>query len=193
MIEENLELLTTESRNKDSMQIDTAEAVDILQIMNEQDQLVALAVKEVIPEIEAAVQYVFESFKKGGRLIYSGAGTSGRLGVLDAVECPPTFNTEPWQVVGVIAGGYKALTSAVEGAEDRADLGVEDLQKIKFSKADVLVGIATSGRTPYVIGGLEYAQSVGAFTVGLSCNRDSQLALHCDISIAVVVGPEVVS
>ena len=128
MIEENLELLTTESRNKDSMQIDTAKAVDILRIMNEQDQLVALAVKEVIPEIEAAVQFVFESFKKGGRLIYLGAGTSGRLGVLDAVECPPTFSTDPEMVQGLMAGGEGAFLKAVEGAEDNPELGVNDLK-----------------------------------------------------------------
>jgi N-acetylmuramic acid 6-phosphate etherase len=126
-------------------------------------------------------------------LIYIGAGTSGRLGVLDAVECPPTFNTHPSQVVGLIAGGYSALTSAVEGAEDRPELAVEDLKGVHLTDGDVVVGIATSGRTPYVIGSLEYAQSIGAYTIGLSCNRDAQMATRCDLSITPVVGPEVVS
>lgn len=130
MIEENLELLTTESRNEDTMQIDTAEARDIVRMMNEQDQLVALAVEEVLPEVEAAVNFVVESFKKGGRLIYLGAGTSGRLGVLDAVECPPTFSTEPEMVVGLMAGGEGAFLKAVEGAEDSIELGVNDLKNL---------------------------------------------------------------
>jgi N-acetylmuramic acid 6-phosphate etherase len=126
-------------------------------------------------------------------LIYLGAGTSGRLGVLDAVECPPTFNTNPAQVVGIIAGGYQALTRSVEGAEDRPALALDDLRNAQLSSRDVLVGIATSGRTPYVIGGLDYARELGAFAIGVSCNRESQLAAYCDINIAVVVGPEVVS
>ena len=126
-------------------------------------------------------------------MIYIGAGTSGRLGVLDAVECPPTFNTHPTQVVGLIAGGYTALTTAVEGAEDRPELAIEDLKNVSLTDRDVVVGIATSGRTPYVLGSLEYARSIGAFTIGLSCNRDPQIATRCDLSITPVVGPEVVS
>ena len=193
MIEENLELLTTESRNENSMQIDTAEAIDILRIMNEQDQLVALAVKAVLPEIEAAVQFVFESFKKGGRLIYLGAGTSGRLGVLDAVECPPTFSTNPNQVQGLMAGGEKAFVKAVEGAEDKEELGAADLQKIHLNERDTVIGIAASGRTPYVIGALRYAKSVKAKTVALSCNGNSLIGKEADHSIEVVVGPEVLT
>ena len=193
MIEENLELLTTESRNKDSMQIDTAEAVDILRIMNEQDQLVALAVKEVIPEIEAAVQFVFESFKKGGRLIYLGAGTSGRLGVLDAVECPPTFSTDPEMVQGLMAGGEGAFLKAVEGAEDNPELGVNDLKNLELTKNDTVIGIAASGRTPYVIGALRYARSLGAKTVALSCNKNAAISKEADQAIEVIVGPEVLT
>src|SRR4051812_3261537 len=188
-----LEHLTTEARNPASEDLDGLTALEIVRLINSEDAKIATAVAEQSDVIAQAIDVIADRLENGGRLIYSGAGTSGRLGVLDAVECPPTFNTNPSQVVGVIAGGYTALTSAVEGAEDRADFGVEDLKKINFAKGDVLVGIATSGRTPYVIGGLEYAQSIGAFTVGVSCNRDSKLAPHCDISIAVVVGPEVVS
>jgi N-acetylmuramic acid 6-phosphate etherase len=193
MIEENLELLTTESRNQKTMQIDTAEAIDILRIMNEQDQLVALAVKEVLPEVEAAVQFVFESFKKGGRLIYLGAGTSGRLGVLDAVECPPTFSTEPEMVVGLMAGGEGAFLKAVEGAEDDPELGVNDLKQLELTENDTVIGIAASGRTPYVIGALRYARSIGAKTVALSCNKNAAISKEADQAIEVIVGPEVLT
>lgn len=190
---ENLELLTTESRNEQSMQIDTANPIDILRIMNEQDQLVALAVKEVLPDIEAAVQFVFESFKNGGRLIYLGAGTSGRLGVLDAVECPPTFSTNPEMVQGIIAGGERAFLKAVEGAEDQPDLGVSDLKDLGLTKHDTVIGIAASGRTPYVIGALRYARSIGAKTVALSCNKNAAISQEADQSIEVIVGPEVLT
>jgi N-acetylmuramic acid 6-phosphate etherase len=193
MIEENLELLTTESRNQQTMQIDTAEAIDILRIMNEQDQLVALAVKEVLPEVEAAVQFVFESFKNGGRLIYLGAGTSGRLGVLDAVECPPTFSTEPEMVVGLMAGGEGAFLKAVEGAEDDPELGVNDLKQLELTENDTVIGIAASGRTPYVIGALRYARSIGAKTVALSCNKNAAISKEADQAIEVIVGPEVLT
>jgi N-acetylmuramic acid 6-phosphate etherase len=190
---ENLELLTTESRNEQSMQIDTANPIDILRIMNEQDQLVALAVKEVLPEIEAAVQFVFESFKNGGRLIYLGAGTSGRLGVLDAVECPPTFSTDPGMVQGIIAGGDRAFLKAVEGAEDQPKFGVMDLKELGLTKDDTVIGIAASGRTPYVIGALRYARSIGAKTVALSCNKNAAISKEADQSIEVIVGPEVLT
>ncbi|MFB3160936.1 N-acetylmuramic acid 6-phosphate etherase [Neobacillus sp. 179-J 1A1 HS] len=193
MIEENLELLTTESRNQQTMQIDTAEAIDILRIMNEQDQLVALAVKEVLPEVEVAVQFVFESFKNGGRLIYLGAGTSGRLGVLDAVECPPTFSTEPEMVVGLMAGGEGAFLKAVEGAEDDPELGVNDLKQLELTENDTVIGIAASGRTPYVIGALRYARSIGAKTVALSCNKNAAISKEADQAIEVIVGPEVLT
>ena len=193
MIEENLELLTTESRNKETMQIDTASPIDILRIMNEQDQLVALAVKEVLPEVEAAVQFVFESFKNGGRLIYLGAGTSGRLGVLDAVECPPTFSTEPEMVVGLMAGGEGAFLKAVEGAEDDPELGLNDLKQLELTENDTVIGIAASGRTPYVIGALRYARSIGAKTVALSCNKNAPISKEADQAIEVIVGPEVLT
>jgi N-acetylmuramic acid 6-phosphate etherase len=193
MIEENLELLTTESRNEDTMQIDTAEALDIVRMMNEQDQLVALAVKEVLPDVEAAVNFVVESFKKGGRLIYLGAGTSGRLGVLDAVECPPTFSTEPEMVVGLMAGGEGAFLKAVEGAEDSMELGVKDLKDLGLTENDTVIGIAASGRTPYVIGALRYARSIGAKTVALSCNKNAAISKEADQAIEVIVGPEVLT
>ncbi|MEH7377725.1 N-acetylmuramic acid 6-phosphate etherase [Neobacillus drentensis] len=190
---ENLELLTTESRNEQSMQIDTASPIDILRIMNEQDQLVALAVKDVLPDVEAAVQFVFESFKNGGRLIYLGAGTSGRLGVLDAVECPPTFSTDTEMVQGIMAGGEGAFLKAVEGAEDQPDLGVADLKELVLTRDDTVIGIAASGRTPYVIGALRYARSIGAKTVALSCNKNAAISKEADQSIEVIVGPEVLT
>src|SRR4051812_12331654 len=171
-----LEHLTTEARNPASEDLDGLTALQIVQLINSEDAKIAAAVAEQSEAIAAAVDIIADRLENGGRLIYTGAGTSGRLGVLDAVECPPTFNTNPSQVVGVIAGGYKALTSAVEGAEDRPDFGVEDLKNIQLTSADVLVGIATSGRTPYVMGGLEYAQSIGAFTIGVSCNPNPQMA-----------------
>ncbi|MGG3466106.1 N-acetylmuramic acid 6-phosphate etherase [Neobacillus pocheonensis] len=190
---ENLELLTTESRNEQTMQIDTASPLDILRMMNEQDQLVALAVKEVLSDVEAAVQFVVESFKNGGRLIYVGAGTSGRLGVLDAVECPPTFSTEPEMVQGLIAGGEGAFLKAVEGAEDQPAFGVNDLKEIGLTKNDTVIGIAASGRTPYVIGALQYARSIGAKTVALSCNKNALISKEADQAIEVIVGPEVLT
>ncbi|WML41305.1 N-acetylmuramic acid 6-phosphate etherase [Neobacillus sp. OS1-2] len=192
-MEENLELLTTESRNADSMQIDTANATDILRIMNEQDQLVALAVKDVLPEIETAVQFVFRSFQNGGRLLYLGAGTSGRLGILDAVECPPTFSTDPGMVQGIMAGGEGAFIKAVEGAEDDPELGVSDLKALELTKYDTVIGIAASGRTPYVIGALRYARSIGAKTVALSCNKNAAISKEADQAIEVIVGPEVLT
>ncbi|GHH97758.1 N-acetylmuramic acid 6-phosphate etherase [Neobacillus kokaensis] len=192
-MKEHLELLTTESRNEQSMKIDTAGPTEILRIMNEEDQKVALAVKEVLPEIEAAVKFVFESFQRGGRLIYMGAGTSGRLGVLDAVECPPTFSTGTEMVQGLIAGGAGAFLKAVEGAEDSPELGVEDLKQIGLTNDDTVIGIAASGRTPYVIGALKYARSIGAKTVALSCNKDAAISKEADQSIEVIVGPEVLT
>jgi N-acetylmuramic acid 6-phosphate etherase len=192
-MQENLELLTTESRNEQTMQIDMAKPMDILRIMNEQDQLVALAVKEVLPDVEAAVQFAYESFQKGGRLIYVGAGTSGRLGVLDAVECPPTFSTNPEMVQGLIAGGEGAFLKAVEGAEDDPELGVSDLKKLQLTKDDTVIGVAASGRTPYVIGALSYARSIGARTVALSCNKNAAISREADQSIEVIVGPEVLT
>ncbi|MBY0027343.1 N-acetylmuramic acid 6-phosphate etherase [Priestia aryabhattai] len=190
---EQLTLLTTESQNEQTMKIDTASTKEILNIMNTEDQKVALAVQEVLPDVEVAVEFVSESFQKKGRLIYVGAGTSGRLGVLDAVECPPTFSTNPDQVQGLMAGGEKAFVKAVEGAEDKEELGAADLQKIHLNERDTVIGIAASGRTPYVIGALRYAKSVKAKTVALSCNGNSLIGKEADHSIEVVVGPEVLT
>jgi N-acetylmuramic acid 6-phosphate etherase len=187
------EHLTTEARNPASEQLDGLSALEIVRLINAEDSKIAAAVAEQAEAISQAIDVIAERLRRGGRLIYIGAGTSGRLGVLDAVECPPTFNTHPTQVVGVIAGGHTALTSAVEGAEDRPELAAEDLKNVRLTDGDVLVGIATSGRTPYVMGSLEYARSVGAFTIALACNRDSQIAKCCDLAITPVVGPEVVS
>ncbi|MBU3570935.1 N-acetylmuramic acid 6-phosphate etherase [Priestia aryabhattai] len=190
---EQLTLLTTESQNEQTMKIDTASTKEILNIMNTEDQKVALAVQEVLPDVEVAVEFVSESFQKKGRLIYVGAGTSGRLGVLDAVECPPTFSTNPDQVQGLMAGGEKAFVKAVEGAEDKEELGAADLQKIHLNERDTVIGIAASGRTPYVIGALRYAKSVKAKSVALSCNGNSLIGKEADHSIEVVVGPEVLT
>lgn len=190
---EQLTLLTTESQNEHTMKIDTASTKEILNIMNKEDQKVALAVQKVLPDVEVAVEFVSESFQKEGRLIYVGAGTSGRLGVLDAVECPPTFSTNPNQVQGLMAGGEKAFVKAVEGAEDNEELGAADLQKIHLNERDTVIGIAASGRTPYVIGALRYAKSVKAKTVALSCNGNSLIGKEADHSIEVIVGPEVLT
>jgi N-acetylmuramic acid 6-phosphate etherase len=188
-----LEHLTTEARNPASEDLDGLSAAEIVRLINSEDAKVAGAVAEQSDAIAQAIDVIAERLARGGRLIYIGAGTSGRLGVLDAVECPPTFNTHPTQVIGLIAGGSPALTTAVEGAEDRPDLAIDDLKKAGLTDGDVVVGIATSGRTPYVLGSLEYAGSVGAYTIGLSCNRDTEIATRCNLSIAPVVGAEVVS
>lgn len=186
-------MLTTESRNPRSVGIDQLDPLQIAQLMNAEDQLIARAVEPELPAIATGMEWIAETFRQGGRLFYIGAGTSGRLGVLDASECPPTFNTPPTMVVGVIAGGNKALTTAVEGAEDDHGQGVLDLQAHQFSRQDILVAIASSGRTPYVIGGLEYAGSLGARRIGLTCNPVSSLQSHADLMIVPVVGPEVIS
>ncbi|EJL6718254.1 N-acetylmuramic acid 6-phosphate etherase [Vibrio alginolyticus] len=182
--------LVSEGRNPDTMDIDLLPSLDIVQRINQQDKLVPLAVEKVLPEIAEAVDKITEAFKVGGRLFYIGAGTSGRLGVLDASECPPTFGTDPEMVVGIIAGGKEAMFRAKEGAEDDPALGEQDLKENTLTQRDVVVGIAASGRTPYVIGGLEYANELGATTVALSCNPDSPIADITDIAISPVVGPE---
>lgn len=188
-----LEHLTTESRNPASEELDGLSSLEIVRLIGAEDAKVAAAVASQAGSIARAIDAIADRLGEGGRLIYIGAGTSGRLGVLDAVECPPTFNTDPTQVVGVIAGGYAALTTSVEGAEDLPALAIDDLKKLEVGPQDVVVGIATSGRTPYVIGALEYARSVRSFTIGLSCNRDPELASRANVSITPVVGPEVVS
>jgi N-acetylmuramic acid 6-phosphate etherase len=161
--------------------------------MNQEDSQVAAAVGVELANIAQAIEWVADAFRAGGRLFYIGAGTSGRLGVLDASECPPTFSTQPSMVVGVIAGGSKALTTAVEGAEDNLQQGALDLRSHDFNSKDVLVGIATSGRTPYVIGALDFASSLGAKTIGLTCNASSELHQHAALTLAPVVGPEILS
>jgi N-acetylmuramic acid 6-phosphate etherase len=184
---------TTEARNPASERIDTFSPLQIVRLMNAEDAHVAAAVSREAEHIARAIEVISERLRNGGRLIYLGAGTSGRLGVLDAAECPPTFSTPPELVVGIIAGGYTALTKAVEGAEDHPEAAEKDLKNVGLSERDVLVGIATSGRTPYVIGGLEYARSIRAFAIGLACNDGSAIAGAADLMITPVVGPEVIS
>ena len=188
-----LEQLVSEERNPRTMGIDLMATPEIVKTINAEDRLVPEAVGKTLPQVAQAVDRIVEAFGKGGRLIYIGAGTSGRLGVLDASECPPTFGVPPSMVVGLIAGGPDALLRASEGAEDRPEAGIADLQGIALTGNDVVVGIAVSGRTPYVIGALNYAKSLRAVTVSLTCNPDSAIARMADISIAPLVGPEVVT
>ncbi|WP_318447264.1 N-acetylmuramic acid 6-phosphate etherase [Photobacterium leiognathi] len=189
----DLTTLVTESRNVASENIDMLSTIDMLKVINQEDQKVALAVEAIIPEIAKVVDLISEAFLSGGRLIYTGAGTSGRLGILDASECPPTYGSDPDLVIGLIAGGHKAILKAVENAEDNEELGATDLQQIGFKHNDVLVGIAASGRTPYVIGSMNYAKSVGAKVAALSCNANSPMADIADINITPIVGAEVVT
>ncbi|PGZ91276.1 N-acetylmuramic acid 6-phosphate etherase [Bacillus sp. AFS029533] len=188
-----LENLTTEIRNKRTSNLDQLSVDEFLNIMNEEDQKVALAVREQIPMISRVVQLVVEAFQNGGRLIYTGAGTSGRIGLLDAVECPPTFGTNPSEVIGLIAGGERAFIKAVEGAEDSEELGKADLLRISLTKNDIVIGIAASGRTPYVLGALKYANDIGAKTVAVACNKDSKIGEVALQKIEVDNGPEVLT
>ncbi|GAB3815266.1 N-acetylmuramic acid 6-phosphate etherase [Tessaracoccus terricola] len=185
--------LSTEGVDPRFADLDTRDVADLARIMNEADAGVADAVARALPQITAAIEEVSRRFNDGGRLVYLGAGTSGRLGVLDASECPPTYNTRPEQVVGLIAGGDHALRNATEGAEDDAELGAADLDGIGITAADVVVGIAASGRTPYVLGAIARAREVGAATVALSCNSGAEISGAADLPIEVVVGPEVVA
>ena len=189
----NLSNIRTEAVNPASANIDTLPTLDMVTLINSEDKKVAEAVSEVLPEIAKAVDVIADKMSRGGRLIYAGAGTSGRLGVLDAAECPPTYSADPEQVIGLIAGGEGAMFRAVEGAEDSPALGREDLEKLHFSDKDVLVGIAASGRTPYVLGALKYARECGAPTVSLSCCPGSAVTEAADINIAPTPGPEVVT
>lgn len=182
--------LVSEGRNPETMDIDQLDSLALVSKLNQQDRGVADAVAQCLPAIAEAVDKITEAFRCGGRLIYIGAGTSGRLGVLDASECPPTFGVDENTVIGLIAGGEQAMFRAQEGAEDSLTLAQADLQAIALTGDDVLVGIAASGRTPYVLGGLAYAKSLGVTTVALSCNPDSAIADAAAISIAPVVGPE---
>lgn len=183
----------TEQVNPATRTIDTAATLDQVRMMNEQDAGVASAVAACAPVIAEVVDRVADRLREGGRLFYIGAGTAGRLGVLDASEIPPTFGADPSLVTGIIAGGPTALTNAVENAEDDADAGAEDLRAAGFTAADALVGIAASGRTPYVIGALTHARELGAFTAALSCNPDSAIGRAAELAIEVVVGPEVIT
>lgn len=186
----SIENLTTERQNPQTLHLDELSIREACRLMNEEDAQVAKAVGEELPSIEKVIEKVIEAFRKGGRLIYIGAGTSGRLGVLDAAECVPTFGVEPTMVVGLIAGGQKAMLTAVEGAEDSLDLAEEELRQIQLTKNDVVIGIAASGRTPYVIGGLRYAQDVGAVTCSLSCNKEALISKEAQLAIEVDCGPE---
>ncbi|MDD6133932.1 MAG: N-acetylmuramic acid 6-phosphate etherase [Selenomonadaceae bacterium] len=188
-----LNKLTTERRNPHTAHIDELSTLEMVAAINREDQLVPLAVERVLPQIAQAIDLITEKLKTGGRLFYIGAGTSGRLGILDAVECPPTYGTSPELVQGLIAGGTPAIFKAQEGAEDKPDLAGEDLKAAGFSPDDVLVGIAASGRTPYVIGGIEYAKKLRALTIALSCSENSQIAGLADIAITPITGPEAVT
>lgn len=185
--------MITETRNPASVEIDQLSTLEMLRVINQEDQQVALAVGQLLPEIARAVDAIAAAFGKGGRLVYIGAGTSGRLGILDASECPPTYGVSAEQVIGLIAGGHKAILQAVENAEDDAELGAQDLKNIQFCANDVLVGIAASGRTPYVLGAMAHASAVGATVCSISCNPGSPLARAADISMVAVVGPEIVT
>ena len=189
----NLNKMTTEQRNPATTSIDTMTALEIATVMNEEDAKVPEAIRPCLPEIAQAVDWASESLRVGGRIFYMGAGTSGRLAVSDAAECPPTFGVPANVVVGLMAGGDGAFLKAVEGAEDNADLGREDLLSRGLSKKDTVIGLAASGRTPYVLGGLNFAREVGARTVAISCNKGSAIGKAADLAIEVVVGPEVLT
>ena len=188
-----LRKIDTEQRNPRTMHIDTLSTLEMVKLINDEDHRVAEAVAKVLPEIARAVDIIYEQLRQGGRLFYCGAGTSGRLGVLDAVECPPTYGVSPELVVGLIAGGDSAFVRAKEGAEDNRALGRQDLMDRNFSARDVLVGIAASGRTPYVLGAMDYAHEVGAPVLALTCCHDSELSRHADVTMAPIPGPEVVT
>ena len=189
----DLSRLTTEQRNPATMDLDQMSPLEIAVVMNQEDKKAVLAVQQVLPQVATAIQWAADSLRQGGRLIYMGAGTSGRLGVLDAVECPPTFGSAPETVVGLIAGGDCAFVKAVEGAEDSCTLGAEDLQRIHLQPPDLVIGLAASGRTPYVIHGLRYARSIGCKTVAIACNAGSLIGQEADLAIEPVTGPEVLT
>jgi len=189
----DLSQMITEGRNPASQNIDELSTEAMLRVINDEDKKVALAVEAIVPQIAQVVDAITAAFSKGGRLIYCGAGTSGRLGILDASECPPTFGTPRSQVVGLIAGRHTAILQAVENAEDNVEQGAQDLRDIAFAANDVLVGIAASGRTPYVLGALAYAKQQGALTAALTCNPNSPMSHAADVALTPVVGPEVVT
>lgn len=189
----NLNSMKTEERNRKTYNIDTLSTIDMIKLINEEDKNVATAVGAETENIALAVDLIAAQLKQGGRLVYSGCGTSGRLGILDAVECPPTYSTAPDDIIGLIAGGKDAIFRAIEGAEDDEEQGAEDLRRIAFCSKDVLVGIAASGRTPYVLGAMKHAKSLGAHVIGISCNPGSQVEVLSEIAITPVPGPEVVT
>lgn len=189
----DLSQLATEQRNANTAQIDQVSTLEMVRLINAEDQQVALAVEQVLPQIAEAIDRIAVQFRQGGRLFYLGAGTSGRLGILDASECPPTYGVEFGRVIGLIAGGDGAIRKAVEGAEDSPELGAADLQSHQLTAQDIVVGLAASGRTPYVIGGLEYAKSLGCFTIGIACTPQSRIGTLADLAIEPLTGPEVIT
>lgn len=189
----NLEKLTTESTNESTLNIDRMGSLEIVTLINNEDKKVAEAIEKVLPQIAEAVDAIVDRYKKGGRIIYCGAGSSGRMGTLDAVELTPTYSVEPTRAFGLLAGGEEAMYTAVEGAEDSGELAVEDLKRVKLTASDCVIGIAASGRTPYTKAALEFGKQTGAFTISVTCNQSSVMAKTADISIAPVVGPEVIN
>lgn len=189
----NLDAMTTERRNPDTMDLDTMTPLEVVTAMNREDAKVPQAIQPVLPAIAQAVEWAIAALEQGGRVFYLGAGTSGRLGVLDAAECPPTFGVSPDLIVGLIAGGEQAFTKAVEGAEDSRELGRQDLESRNLTAHDLVIGIAASGRTPYVLGALDYANGLGCHTVAISCNQGSAIGQAAQLAIEVVVGPEVLT
>lgn len=189
----DLAKLSTETRNPATMDLDRMDPMEIAAAMNQEDVHAVASVSEVLPQVAQAIEWATEALQAGGRIIYMGAGTSGRLGVLDAVECPPTFGVSPDVVVGLIAGGQGAFVRAVEGAEDNEALGADDLRGLGVTARDLVVGLAASGRTPYVLGGLRYARELGCKTVAIACNRGSQIGSVAELAIEPVPGPEVVT
>lgn len=189
----DLTKLTTEQRNPKTMELDSFSPIEIARVMNEENTNVIKAIDEVLPQVASAIEWAGEALNDGGRIIYMGAGTSGRLGVLDAVECPPTFGVSYDTVVGLIAGGEGAFVKAAEGAEDNAEAGAADLAALELESRDIVIGIAASGRTPYVIGGLRYANEAGCRTVAIACNKDSAVGAEAQLAIEPVTGPEVLT
>lgn len=189
----DLSQMITEQQNPKTLNLDQMTALEMVTVINQEDEQVITAIRAILPEIARAVEATTECLKKGGRLIYLGAGTSGRLGVLDAVECPPTFGTAPEMVVGLIAGGEGAFVKAVEGAEDSQTLAEKDLRQLSLNEKDMVIGLAASGRTPYVIYGLKYARHLGCKTAAITCNHDSEMAKEADVVMEAIVGPEVLT
>ncbi|MBF0018754.1 N-acetylmuramic acid 6-phosphate etherase [Enterococcus faecalis] len=189
----NLEGLTTEARNEATKKIDQVSTLEMITLINQEDQKVAQAIEKVLPQIAAAIDAAAERFKKGGRLIYCGAGTSGRLGALDAIELTPTYSVSPERAFGILAGGEKAMYQAIEGAEDSKELAIEDLTQHQLTARDVVIAIAASGRTPYAVSAIEYGKKVGALTISVTCNNQSPMNQLAEIGIAPIVGPEVIT